>query len=91
LSSDFEVLPLEGEEMLELSANRALLNELAKITDGRVYEPSQIKELTELLLSQSAVVEHRTVQPLRSSWWAFTAILLLLCCEWGVRKWAGLP
>jgi len=91
LSSDFEVLPLEGEEMLELSANRPLLNDLAKTTNGRLFEQSQMKELLETLLSQSAVVEHRTVRPLRSSWWIFAAVLLLLCAEWGLRKFAGLP
>ena len=91
LGSDFEVLALDGEEMLELSANRPLLDELATATGGKVFEPDQCKELIETLLAQSSVVERRTVRPLRSSWWSFAFVLLLLCAEWSVRKWAGLP
>lgn len=91
LGSDFEVLPFDGEETLELSSNRPFLNELAAATNGRVFEPGELKELTDILLSRSAEVEHRTVRPLRSSWWNFAGIVLLLCCEWGLRKWAGLP
>jgi hypothetical protein len=91
LGSNFEVLPFDGEEMLELSANRGLMQELADASGGRMFEPSQVRELADLLLAQSRDSELRKTIPLRSSWWAFLGIVFLLGCEWGLRKWAGLP
>jgi hypothetical protein len=87
----FEVLPFDGEEMLELAANRPLMRELADSTQGKVFEPGDWKTLADELLSKSSEIEQRSARPLRTSWWAFAAILALLVCEWGLRKWAGLP
>ncbi len=90
LRSLFEVLPADGEELLELSADYPLLEELATVTGGKVYTPETLDELVERLQTQTATVEHRTVRPVRQSWWTLVVILLLLSAEWGLRKWNGL-
>ena len=90
LRSPFEVLPDDGEELLELSADYPLLEELATATGGKVYTPDTLDELVERLQNQTATVEHRTVRPFRQSWWTLGVILLLLSAEWGLRKWNGL-
>ena len=80
----------DQEELLDLSTNYPLLEELATITDGKVYTPETIDELIERLRGETAVVEHRTVRPFRQSWWVLGLILGLLTVEWSVRKWNGL-
>ena len=90
LRSPFEVLPADGEELLDLSADYPLLEELATATGGKVYTPETLDELVGRLQTQTATVEHRTVRPFRQSWWTLGVILLLLSAEWGLRKWNGL-
>ncbi len=90
LRSPFEVLSDDQEELLDLSANFPLLEELATATGGKVYTPETIGELIERLQSETATVEYRTARPFRQSWWVLGLILGLLSAEWGLRKWNGL-
>ncbi len=90
LRSYFEVLPAEGEELLDLSANGPLLAELTTATSGKIYAPEDLDGLIERLKAETSVVEHRTVRPWRQSWWLLGAILGLFILEWGLRKWNGL-
>jgi len=90
LRSPFEVLPGDREELLDLSANEPLLEELATATGGTVYTPETLDELIAKLKTETAVIEHRTARPFRQSWWLMGLILGLLTAEWGLRKWSGL-
>jgi len=91
LRATFEMLPPDHEELVELSANLPLLEELAATTRGQVFTPDQAAELVEKLIAQTATVEHRVDRPFRKSWLTLLLILGLLSAEWGLRKWAGLP
>jgi hypothetical protein len=91
LRATFDVLPPDNEELVELSANLPLLEELAATTKGQVFTPDQVAELLEKLATQSATVDHRVDRPFRKSWWTLIVILALLSAEWGLRKWSGLP
>ncbi len=91
LRSTFEMLPPDNEELVELSANLPLLEELAATTKGQVFTPDQAAELLEKLIAQTATVEHRVDRPFRKSWLTLIVILGLLSAEWGLRKWSGLP
>jgi len=90
LRSYFEILPAEGEELSDLSANGPLLEELATATGGKVYTPETLDELADRVKAESSVVEHRTLKPLRQSRWLLGVILGLFSLEWGLRKWNGL-
>lgn len=90
LRSYFEVLPAEGEELLDLSANGPLLDELATATGGKVYAPEELDGLIERLKGETSVVEHRITTPLRRSWWRLGVILGLFALEWILRKRNGL-
>ncbi len=90
LRSYFEVLPAEGEEFLDLSANGPLLDELATATGGKVYAPEDLDGLIERLKGETSVVEHRNARNLRHSWWLLGVILGLFTLEWILRKRNGL-
>jgi hypothetical protein len=91
LRSTFEVLPPDNEEVVELSADLPLLEEIAASSGGKVYQPDQIKELLSQLQAKVAKVDTRTEYPARKSWLTLLLVLSILAAEWGVRKWSGLP
>ncbi len=91
LRSTFEVLPPDNEEVVELSADMPLLEELATANGRKVYRPEQAKELIDQLKAKGATVDTRTEYPARQSWLTLVVVLALLGVEWGVRKWVGLP
>jgi hypothetical protein len=87
----FTVLPADGDEMMELSTNWLLLEELAAKSGGQLFTPENAAELVKLLTSQVTRREHHTEHRLWQ-WWVTLAILLgLLTLEWIGRKLAGLP
>jgi hypothetical protein len=91
LRSTFEVLPPDNEELVELSADMPLLEEIAKSTGGKVYTPDKVKDLLDKLSAQVAKVDTQTEYAARKSWLTLAVVLVLLALEWGLRKWAGLP
>jgi hypothetical protein len=91
LRSTFEVLPPDNEELVELSADLPLLEEIARTTGGKVYTPDKVRELIDQLAAKLATVETQTEYPARKSWLTLAVVLALLAAEWGLRKWAGLP
>jgi len=91
LRSAFTVLPPEYEELRDLSSNRPLLESIAEASGGKVYTPEDVSELIDRLRQETATVEHRVDRPLRRSWWWLGALVLLLSCDWCLRKWSGLP
>jgi hypothetical protein len=91
LRCNFEVLPPDNEELVDLAANLPLLEELASASGGKVYSIENVHELLEVLAAQTAVREYFVERPLRQSWWVFGVFIALLSLEWALRKWAGLP
>jgi hypothetical protein len=91
LRSTFEVLPPDNEEVVELSADMPLLEELAAGNNRTVYRPDQVKELIDQLKAKGATVDSRSEFPARKSWFTLFVVLALLGAEWGLRKWVGLP
>ncbi len=91
LRSPFEVLPPDNEEVIELTADVQMLDDIASTSGGRVYQPHEVEELVRQLSAKVATVDTRTEHPARKSWLTLAFVLILLGAEWGVRKWAGLP
>ncbi len=87
----FTVTAPDSEEMVELSANQPLLEELAVKSGGKVFGPENTQELVDLLTHQASVRWHHTETRLWEWWPTLGLFLLLLTVEWVVRKWAGLP
>jgi hypothetical protein len=91
LRAPFTVTPGDNDEMLDLSVNRTLLNELAARSGGKVYTAEDAEELLRMLTSQSVQhVEHDELALWR--WWVVLVVVVgLLTVEWVTRKWSGLP
>jgi hypothetical protein len=91
LRARFEVLPPDGEELADLSANRELLEQIATASGGKVYTPETLGELVEALTAKAATREETVRLPARRSWWVLGLVAVLLTAEWVLRKWSGLP
>lgn len=91
LRAHVQILPAETGEMLDLSTNWSLMEELATRSGGKVFPAHQAKELIELLQNRSASREFTTEQKVWQSWWTLGLLIGLLSLEWLIRKWAGLP
>ena len=86
-----QILPAETGEMIDLSTNWSLMEELATRSGGKVFPAERAKELVELLQNRSATREFTIEQKVWQSWWTLGFLIGLLSAEWLVRKWAGLP
>jgi hypothetical protein len=87
----FTVTAPDSEEMVELSTNQPLLEELAAKSGGKVFAPENAQDLVDLLTHKASVRWHHTETRLWEWWPTLGLFLLLLTVEWVARKWAGLP
>ena len=77
-------------EMLNTQCNRALLEQLAKITGGQVIHPTAIGEVVELASFTPQETERVERTPLWNRWRYLAIIAGCLITEWIVRKSKGL-
>ena len=78
-------------ELSDLSANRDLLNELADVSGGRVFDPHEKDEIADLFRQEAAIDSTRTETELWDHWAMVLVFFGLLTAEWVVRKLNGLP
>jgi uncharacterized membrane protein len=81
---------LAAQEFRSLKPNRALLEQLARATGGRVIQPDELKQFARNLPHQSVPVMETWTSPM---WHRASVFLFALCCfaaEWGLRRWRGL-
>jgi hypothetical protein len=81
----------DGEELVELSGNRELLEQVAAASGGKVYTPETLGDLAEGLAAQAATRQDQVRRPARQSWWVLGLFAALLTLEWALRKGSGLP
>jgi uncharacterized membrane protein len=79
------------EEFQSLAPNKALLEELARRTGGKVIDWSQLNTLPAMLPTQHAPITEDSSHPLWQDSGVFLAVLLCFLAEWGWRRWKGLP
>jgi hypothetical protein len=91
LRAKFQVLPADTGEMLDLSTNWLLMEDIAAKSGGKVFAAENANELIDLLQSRSATREYSIEQKMWQSWWTLLLFIALLTLEWVVRKFAGLP
>lgn len=84
------ILPPEAAELATLQARRDLLQELASVTGGVMFEEDQLQDLLARLqpMSRGRIIETQTV--LARSFIAFVPVLSLLTAEWLLRRRKGL-
>lgn len=78
-------------EFQTLQPNRRLLDEMAQATGGQVLRRSQLNGFVKGLPNRKVPITENWVAPYWHQPWLFGLAVLLLCGEWGLRRWKGLP
>lgn len=78
-------------EFRSLAPDRALMEELATKTGGRVLTPDELAGFVDQIPSHLAPVTETWSRPLWHTPVMFIFALGCLVAEWGVRRWKGLP
>jgi hypothetical protein len=88
--SSFTVTVELGTELRDGSANESLLQQMAEAGGGQFLREEDLRRLPEILsvYSNGRIVQSDSL--LWQSYWWFLSILLLLTCEWLLRRRAGL-
>ncbi|MFM7923969.1 MAG: carboxypeptidase-like regulatory domain-containing protein, partial [Planctomycetaceae bacterium] len=88
--SSFTVTAELGTELRDGSANESLLQQMAEAGGGQFLREEDLRRLPEILsvYSNGRIVQSDSL--LWQSYWWFLSILLLLTCEWLLRRRAGL-
>jgi uncharacterized membrane protein len=81
----------QTEEFRSLSANRQLLSDLARDTEGEVVELDDLHEFVASLPGRKVPVMETWTWPLWHRWPVMVAAMVCLLGEWGLRRWKGLP
>lgn len=88
----FSVYPLQL-ELSQTTANHKLLNQLATASQGAMVYPSDMSTLPDMIMNngdvQSISFERKQLSDLIDFKWLLAFILLLLSCEWLLRKRSG--
>lgn len=82
---------LAAEEFRSLTPNRSVLENIARLTGGKVLEPAQLAEFARKIPSQPAPIMEATSSPAWHTPWWFAFALSCLLAEWGLRRLRGLP
>jgi hypothetical protein len=80
-----------ADEFRTLAANRELLERIAADTGGEVIELDALEAFVEELPSRKIPVTEPVIYPVWHRWAMLVAVVGLLVCEWGLRRWKGLP
>lgn len=85
----FTISALQIEEA-NITADHQLLHALSKKHEGLLYYPSQLKQLTEVLLNNDKIksisYSHKKLSDFIHLKWIFFLLLTLLSIEWFIRK-----
>lgn len=91
-AGSFSVTPIQL-ELVNTRADHRLLYQLSEKTGGKLFYPSQLKELAADIEKKSEIkpVLYSTTrtEPLINLRWLIIPILLLFSLEWGIRKFNG--
>lgn len=91
VAGEFAVLPAYSPELVELAADRGLLERIAGLTGGRVVDPPQIREALEAFGPPELTLRERCEYNLWNSGALLIIMLALAGIEWLVRKRVRLP
>jgi hypothetical protein len=89
--AEFQISPPDSREMLELTTDWDLLQQLADKSWGKVFAPEDAEQLIDLLTRQEKSHVERMEHHLWEWWPTLLLVVGLLSLEWVIRKWVGLP
>ena len=78
-------------EFQHLVPNRQLLESLAEDTGGKVIQENKLESFARQLQQRDFEITEPWIYPLWHQTWIFLLAIGLLCTEWGLRRWRGLP
>jgi hypothetical protein len=90
IATEFSVDPCTPAEQIELAADSGLVGRIASLTGGCVVEPSAAREALASLKSDTFIKHEPREFLIWDSWPLMVLIILLVTCEWLLRKKAGL-
>ncbi|MFM9959838.1 MAG: hypothetical protein ACKV2Q_01270 [Planctomycetaceae bacterium] len=91
IAADFIVRGPLTKELVDVTATRSLLEQIAQVSRGKLLMPHQLGELPELIQPQDLSVRETHEFTLWDHWLLLTLLCGLLTAEWVLRKWNGLP
>ncbi|HLQ44736.1 MAG TPA: hypothetical protein VK137_08415, partial [Planctomycetaceae bacterium] len=91
IAADFLVRGPLTKELADVTATRALLDQMAQASHGRVLLPHQLAELPKLIQPEDLKTSESFESTLWDHWLMMTLLCSLLTAEWVLRKWNGLP
>lgn len=80
-----------SEELLDISASRTLLEEMAAVTGGKFYLLDQLDDLQSQFVDSQEETSVREEIPLWSHWIVLLLFSVVATTEWLIRKINGLP
>ena len=78
-------------ELADVSANRESLAEIARATNGRLFDAGDVRELPTVFQKATESVSEHKQTTVWNHWLVLTVLLGLLSTEWVLRKLNGLP
>ncbi len=91
IQSEIVVRKQMSQELANVSCNRALLTQLADLTNGAVVEPFEAARLVSLIQPQDRPEEKIQERTIWDHWVVLLIFFTLLTSEWVLRKLNGLP
>lgn len=85
------VNPTQSPELQDVTANRALLEQIATATGGRFLQLDELGQLKDLFQDVSSVTSIREEIPLWGHWIILALFCFVATTEWVIRKLNGLP
>ena len=81
----------DREEFQSLVPNRQFLENIAARSGGEVIELDDLDSFVASLEHRKVPIMETRTLPWWHRWTVFTVAIGLLICEWGIRRWKGLP
>lgn len=81
---------LAAQEFKSLKPNRALLEQLARNTGGRVLAPEDLEKFARQLRHEKVPIMETWTSPMWHRASVFLFALVCFAAEWGLRRWRGL-
>lgn len=78
-------------EFSRIQPDRALLQELADVSQGRLIEMNDLDAFVSQLPTQKVPITETRIEPIWHKPWFVLFAIGCLCLEWGIRRWKGLP
>ncbi len=91
VAADFLIRGPLTKELADVTASRALLDQMAQVSRGKFLLPHQMIELPKLIQPENLAISESHEYTLWDHWLLLTVLFGLLTAEWVLRKWNGLP